>query len=142
MANLRKQGQGRFVRGNFLQRLREVVNVPHHSLMTATTEFKDTEHHVKLTRHVSYVSYVCGGVVDGIQHKNPQCEEDSLETLQLLTENSSQLRLLGNSLKSHLLRTEDMPAKLSPVQETRGIFVRARCRSPVYDWCGTSTESW
>ena len=33
-------------------------------------------HHLKLTRHVSYV---CGGVVDGIQHRISQCEEDNLE---------------------------------------------------------------
>ena len=35
------------------------------------------EHH-QLTRHTSYV---CGGVVDGIQLRIPQCEEDNLEAL-------------------------------------------------------------
>ena len=35
-------------------------------------------HHLKLTRHVSHV---CGGVVDGIQLRIPQCEEDNLEAL-------------------------------------------------------------
>ena len=38
-------------------------------------------HHLKLTRHVSYV---CGAVVYGIQHRIPQCEEDKLEALQSL----------------------------------------------------------
>ena len=31
--------------------------------------------------YAGHVSYVCGGVVDGIQHKIPQCEEDNLEAL-------------------------------------------------------------
>ena len=35
-------------------------------------------HHLKLARDVSYV---CGGVVDGIRIRIPQCEEDNLETL-------------------------------------------------------------
>ena len=35
------------------------------------------DHH-QLTRHVPYV---CVGVVDGIQHRIPHCEEDSLEAL-------------------------------------------------------------
>ena len=46
------------------------------------------------------------------------------------SENSSKLRLLGIFLKSHLLRTEDMPAKLSPVYETRSSIVRARSWLP------------
>ena len=58
-------------------------------------------HHLKLTRHVSYV---CGAVVDGIQHRIPQCEEDNLEAPQSQTENLSQPQPLGTSLKSHLLR--------------------------------------
>ena len=36
-------------------------------------------HHLMLTRHVSYV---CVGVVDGIQLRVPQCEEDNLEARQ------------------------------------------------------------
>ena len=35
-------------------------------------------HHLKLTRHVSYIF---GGVVDGIQLRSPQCEKDNLEAL-------------------------------------------------------------
>ena len=35
------------------------------------------DHH-HLTRHTSYV---CGGVVDGIQLRIPWCEEDNLEAL-------------------------------------------------------------
>ena len=35
-------------------------------------------HHLKHTRHVSCV---CGGVVDGIQRRNPLCEEDNLEAV-------------------------------------------------------------
>ena len=38
-------------------------------------------HHLKLTRHESYV---CGGVVDGIQLRVPLCEEDNLEALEFL----------------------------------------------------------
>ena len=36
VANLREQGQGRFVPDNFLHRLREVVNVPHNCLVTVS----------------------------------------------------------------------------------------------------------
>ena len=36
VANLREQEQGRFVPDNFLHRLREVVNVPHHFLVTVS----------------------------------------------------------------------------------------------------------
>ena len=35
-------------------------------------------HHLKLAQHVSHV---CGCVVDGIQIRIPQCEEDNLEAL-------------------------------------------------------------
>ena len=37
VANLREQGQGRFVPDNFLHRLREVVNVPHNCLIRASS---------------------------------------------------------------------------------------------------------
>ena len=63
------------------------VNVPHHCLVTISVTMHTgqlglriqglplPDHH-HLTRHVSYV---CGGVVDGIQLRIPQCEEDNLE---------------------------------------------------------------
>ena len=43
-------------------------------------------HHLKLTWHVSYV---CGGVVDGIQLRIPQCEEDNLEALEEFIESAA-----------------------------------------------------
>ena len=84
------RGQGRSVPDNFLRRLREMVNVPHHCLATVSVAVHTGHlglriqglplpgHHPKLTRHVSYV---CVGVVDGIQLRIPQCEEDNLDAL-------------------------------------------------------------
>ena len=70
-------------------RLQKVVNVPQHCLVTVSVAMHTgqlglriqglplRDHH-HLTRHTSYF---CGGVVDGIQLRIPQCEEVNLEAL-------------------------------------------------------------
>ena len=66
-----------------------MVNVPHHCLVNSVRRdaYKPAldiqglpvpGHHLKLTRHESYV---CGGVVDGIQLRVFWCEVDNLEAL-------------------------------------------------------------
>ena len=62
---------------------------------------------------LSIVLYVCGAVVDSIQPGSLSVKRTIWRRCSSYTENSSQLRLLGTSLKSHLLRTDDMLAKLS-----------------------------
>ena len=64
--------------------------VPHHCLVTVSVAMHKSHlglriqgrpfpgHHLKLTRHVSYA---CGGVVDSIQPRISQREEDNLEAL-------------------------------------------------------------
>ena len=100
-----------------LHRLREVVNVRHHCLVTVSVAMYTGQlglriqglphpgHHLKLTRHASYV---CGGVVDGIQLRIPQCEEDNLEALG---------EFIATVAVGHLTEktTCDVLAKLSPV---------------------------
>ena len=72
--------------------------------------------------------YVYGCVVDGIQLRIPQCEEDSLEALG---------EIIATAAVGHLLE--------KPLVENRGHagevfssvgYVRARCRAPVLDRCG------
>ena len=65
------------------------MNVPHHCLVTVSVAMHTgrlglriqglplPDHH-QLTRHASHV---CGGVVDGIQLRNPKCEEYKQEAL-------------------------------------------------------------
>ena len=83
--------------------------VPHHSLMTmsvavftgpgsgsrAISAFKDSDHHLKITQHVSYV---CVAAVDGIQLRIPECEEDNLEALGEIIETAAVGHLPGKPL--------------------------------------------
>ena len=117
-----------------LHRLGEVVNVPHHCLVTVSVTVHTGHlglriqglplpgHHIKLTRHVSYV---CGGVVDG-------------EALGEFIATAAVGHLPEKPLGENRRHAGEV---VSSVGNTRH-FVRARCRSPVVDWCGTSNESW
>ena len=108
-----------------LHRLPEMVHVPPHCLVTVSVAMHTGQlglriqglplpgHHLKLTRHVSYV---CGGVVDGIQLNFLSVKR----TIWRRSENSSQLRLLGISLKKPLVENRRHAGEIvSSVGETR-----------------------
>ena len=61
--------------------------------------------------YAGHVTYVCVAAVDGIQLRIPECEEDNLEALGEFIETVDVGHL---HKKKHLLKTNDMLAKLSP----------------------------
>ena len=130
---------------NFLHRLREVVKVPHHCLVTVPVAMHTAQLGIAGSLRIQGLSTswwspqadtarVVRSRCRCRQHSTiPQCKKDNLEPLQFL------LRLLDTSLKSHLWRIDDVLAMYSPVLGARGTLARAWCRSTVLDWCGTSS---